>query len=282
MQFYNDMNASGAEEIAITSRPSSGSEEKSGLVDWEKADLQHYNFSLAVEKCGVELISTTSRETSADAYMINRAAVITDSFAIIGNFAEDDILQRQKKNVASTLASIRFLQFISAPGLMDANDVLRAGNQFFIALSDSTNEEGAAQLAFFLTEAGYEVSIITDFNNRQPLSSLAVYLGDNKILIDKKLAKNINFIGFDQIIVSASERGATNSAMINGTLVMGSGFDNTAAELRAKGIRLIEVNISELERADIGVKDLVLSIPKMKKLADIETSNVTTLQRKRA
>lgn len=256
----NQDNNSSTVELAITVRPSKEllenlSTNYIGSPDFEKADIQFYNYCSILQSCGANLSITTD----ASSLEIDKTAVITDSFAIIANFSESNPAQGNKKAVADILASQRFLKFIAAPGTLDASDVLRAGNQFFIALSDNTNEEGAMQLAFHLSDAGYEPIILNDLNMPAPLSALAVYLGDNKILINEKLSKNINFIAFDQIIVPTNEESATNAVLVNNTLVMGSGYTNTTRELRSKGIRFEEVNISELEKAGLNVRLLSLT-----------------------
>jgi len=273
MQLNQDVNSV---EMVITAKPTRDTLENAsgfsiGSPDFEKADIQFYNYCSAIEKCGAK-VAISNNAKNID---VNKLAVIADSFAIIGNFDKNSAAQESLKDVVSILASNKFLKFITSPGLLDASDVLRAGNQFFIALSDNTNEEGAAQLAFFLASAGYEPVIMDQLKTSEPLSSLAVYLGNDKILIDKKLSKNVNFIGFDQIVVSSLEKGATNSEMINGTLLIASGYTETIQSLRTNGVNFEEVNISELEKSGLSVKSMSLTMQVMKNNISINTTNAT-------
>ncbi len=185
---------------------------------------------------------------------------------MIGNFSNHSPRQGEQKGVASALAGDKFLKFITAPGLLDAEDVLRIRNHFYVSLSNFTNQEGAAQLAFFLKEFGYALTVLEqDPENVVRLNTAAVCLVHNCLLIREELSRNFAFLGFDKVIVPHQERGAANALMINGTLLLPAGYAATAAAVDEVVNPVIEINVSEFEKMGGGLRSLALCLPKVAK-----------------
>ena len=234
-----------------------------GIPDDARAAAQHSRYVEALKQCGIEVTVVTPEAAFPNDCFVGNMAVVTEYLAVISNFADNDPRQGCQKSVASALAGDKFLKFITAPGLLDADDVLRIRNHFYIGLSDSTNQEGAAQLAFFLKEFGYEVTMLEQSSgNSLRLNTAAVWLGGNHLLIREELARNFAFLGFDKIVVPHEERGATNALMVNGTLLLPAGYAATAAAIREAGISVVEINVSEFEKIGGGLKSLSLCLPK--------------------
>jgi len=233
-----------------------------GVPDEARAMLQHQKYVEALKQCGIIVTTLASDATLPNACLVGNVAVITENLAIIGNFSNYSPRQGEQKNVASALAGDKFLKFITAPGLLDADDVLRIRDHFYIGLSDYTNHEGAAQLAFFLTEFGYEVTVL----EQEPESAVrpgtaATWLGHNSLLIREELARNFAFLGFDKIVIPHRERGAANAQMVNGTLLLPTGYAETAAAVKSVVDAVIEINVSEFEKIGGGLKNLSLFLP---------------------
>ena len=242
-----------------------------GVPDDERAQNQHQKYSDALKKCGVEVTSIAADPSFPNACLVGSVALVTEYLAVIGNFSNHSPRQGEQKSVASALAGEKFLKFITAPGLLDCADVLRIRNHFYIGVSSQTNQEGAAQLAFFLTEFGYEVTVLEqDPENFVQLSTAATYLGQNRLLLREELGRNFAFLGFDKIIVPRRERGAANAFMVNGTLLLPAGYTETAAAVKELGITVIEVNVSEFEKIGGGLKDLSLCLQRTTNTGRVE------------
>ncbi len=252
-------------DIALVSRlkdePVLNSKKSVGVADWKRARLQHDLYCATLQKYGIQLSYTDAPNNTAQ--MLNDMAVVVGDLAIIANFSDNDPRQTEKMDLASKLAATKVLKFISAPGLLDSEDVLKLGNDFFIRMSSKTNSEGAAQTAFFLSEFGYKVTILEeDKNADEPFSKAALYLGNDVILIRENLAKNFAFIGYKSFAVPYESRGALDAVMVNGTLIMSTGFNTVAASARAIGIAVEEINISEFQKLGAGMQCLSLLITK--------------------
>lgn len=245
-----------------------------GVPDEARAARQHQKYIEALMQCGVTVTTLAPDAALPNACLVGDVAVITENLAVVGNFANTSPRQGEQKNIASALAGDKFLKFITAPGLLDAEDVLRIDNHFYIGLSEQTNHEGAAQLAFFLTEFGYEVTVVEqEAANAVRLGTSATWLGNNNLLIREELARNFAFLSFDKIIVPHRERGAANAQMINGTLLLPAGYAETAAAVKPAVATIIELNVSEFEKMGGGLKNLALPLPHVAKEGRVDLDN---------
>ncbi len=248
-----------------------------GVPDWKKAKNQHDNYCATLERCGVNLFYTEAPNEAAQ--LLNDMAVVTESLAIVGNFPDEDPRQTEKMSLASKLAANKILKFVTAPGLLDSEDVLKLGDSFFIRSSKNTNNEGAAQAAFFLSEYGYKVTILTeDKNDNEPISKAALFLGHDVVLIREDLAKHYAFIDYRSLVIPYEAREAIDSVMVNNTLIMPVGFDSVVNKVKKIGFSVEEVNISELQKMGVGMQNLSLLVTRpvekdisISKGIDIET-----------
>lgn len=238
-----------------------------GIPDADRALYQHEAFCRALGQCGVEVRATRHDPAFPGGCFIGDMAVMAGNLAVICNFADKSPRQGEQQMAASLLAGSRILKFITAPGTLDAADVARVGDQFFIGLSERTNHEGAAQLAFFLTEFGFAATVL-DIAQDTPLRLSAVVCdagpaadGRRRVLLREDLARHYAFLTFDKIVVPWDMRGAINARLVNGTLLMPQGFAAVAEALRQRGQPVIELQLSEFEKMSGGIASLALCLP---------------------
>lgn len=233
-----------------------------GIPDYERARAQHLDYCLALGQCGVRVTTLPADKNFPNGFLIQSDAVVTEYLAVVGNFRENSGRQGEQKEIASALAGTKFLKLITAPGYLDCRDVLQLDGQFYIGLSEYTNHEGAAQLAYYLKEFGYQATVIDIApEDGIRLGSAVTDIGNNRLLIREELARHFAFLGYEKILVPYHERGIANAQMINGTLIIPAGYSETRAEIRLLGIPVIEINISEFEKLGGGLKCLSLVVP---------------------
>jgi dimethylargininase len=233
-----------------------------GVPDGLRAAIQHQKYAEALRQCGVTVTTIAADPVFPNACLIGNTALVMENLAVIGNFKDHSPRQGEQKSIASALAGDKFLKFITSPGLLDFDDVVRVGTQYYISLSPNTNQEGAAQLAFFLREFGYKITVLEqDRENAVRLNTSVTYLGQKILLLREELSRNFAFLGFDKIIVPHSERGAANAVMVNGTLLLPFGYPEISAKVKEFGIPVIEINVSEFEKIGGGLKSLSLRLP---------------------
>lgn len=237
-----------------------------GIPDPERALYQHDAYCRALIGCGVDVRALRHDPQFPDSCFINDVAVVTPSIAVIANFGDRHVRQGEQQLAASLLAGSRILKSITAPGILDASDVARVGDHFIIGLSARTNQEGAAQLAFFLTEFGYQASVIDLGESATRLSTAVCDLGVNaqghhRIMLREDLTRHFAFIAYEKMTVGFDMRDALDSLMVNGTLLIPHGFAQVRDGLLSSGVRVQEVNVSEFIKTGFGLSSLSLRLP---------------------
>lgn len=237
-----------------------------GIPDYEHAIIQHQNYIAALQQCGVDVSILKTDPLFPDGCFVSDMAVVTEQMAVLSNFPDQSPRQGEQQAAASVLGAGRFLKYITAPGRLDAGDVLQVRDQFYIGLSDHTNYAGAEQLSAHLREFGYASTIIDlTQENIVRLKAAALYIGRDRLIIREELARHYAFLEYEKIIVPREQKGAANAVMVNGTLLMPAGYPDIADEVRACGVPVIEVDMSEFEKMNGGLACLSLRVPHVEK-----------------
>jgi dimethylargininase len=187
---------------------------------------------------------------------VEDTAVVTPDVAVIARPGAK-ARQGEEDSIAPVLARYRKTVRIAAPGTLDGGDVLMVGNHFFIGLSERTNKEGAAQLGKYLEEYGSTRDVISVGAGLHLKSSIN-YIGNNTLLVTEELAKEAVFQKYDKIIVNSDEEYAANNLWINDYLITPAGFPGTRRQLDAAGMKVIELDMSEVRKMDGGLTCLSL------------------------
>lgn len=149
---------------------------------------------------------------------------------------------------------------IRPPGTLDGGDVCEAGNHFFIGISRRTNEEGARQLAEFLSRQGHTSSFI-DIRSRTDilhLKSGISYIGDNHIVVMQQMAGLGLFDKLKLIAVTPEESYGANCVRINDYTFLPSGFPGLESTLQQRGFKPYPLAMSEFQKMDGGPSCLSL------------------------
>lgn len=237
-----------------------------GNANPEMARYQHDAYCRALSACGVDVRALRHDPQFPDSCRINDLAIVTPRVAVIANFGERHARQGEQQFAASLLAASRALKFITAPGILDAGDVARIGQHYIIGLSARTNHEGAAQLAFYLTEAGYHTTILDVGARGERLGSAVCDLGpytdgQHRIMLREDLSRHYAFIAYEKMIVSCDKSGALDSMMINGTLLVPVGYRDVRDGIRKLGIAVQDIDMSEFVKTGFGLTSLSLRLP---------------------
>ena len=152
--------------------------------------------------------------------------------------------------VLGVLASLRPLLRIEAPGTLDGGDVLRIGKRVFVGMSARSNASGRAQLRELLAPFGYTVEGVAT-RDCLHLKSAVTQVEDDTLLVNPNwLVDAAPFAGYRKIEVDPSEQHAANAVCIGDALLYPDCFPNTLQRLRAAGIHVTTVDVSELQKAE--------------------------------
>jgi dimethylargininase len=161
--------------------------------------------------------------------------------------------------IEEALSAHRPLARIEAPGTLDGGDILQVGKRFFIGVSDRTNDEGARQLAAILGAHGYTSDVIRVAAGLHLKSSLN-YVGADTMLVTADFAGHPAIEGYRQIVCPAGEEYAANTLLMNGTLIMPTGYARTRALIEPLGLPIVELDTSEYRKMDGGLTCLSLRL----------------------
>ena len=134
---------------------------------------------------------------------------------------------------------------------------MKAGNHFYIGISERTNQAGAGQFIDILSKYG-KIGSIIPVNKGLHLKSAVSYLGNNYMLIDSEIINSNCFKGFTIITTGSGEGYAANSISVNGTVIMPKGFPKTMKEVEKAEFLVRTLDVSEFRKLDGGLSCLSL------------------------
>jgi len=222
-----------------------------GPPDFDLLLAQHREYVDALCELGLWAEELPPEPGYPDAYFVEDMAVVLPEVAVICSSGVPS-RQGEQESLIAALALHRPLVSIEPPGHLEGGDVLMAGRHFFIGLSRRTNRAGADQLGRVLTEHGYTLTTVPVRSGLHLKSSVSI-VAPNTLLLTADFAGHPAFAGYEQIVVDEAEAPASNTLLINDTLIMPAGFSRTWTRLEALGQPIVELDVSEIQKMDGGL-----------------------------
>jgi dimethylargininase len=221
---------------------------------------QHAAYCAALRDCGLDLTVLPADPAYPDGTFVEDTAIVVHEGAILTRPGAASRLG-EVDGVAAALR--RFhpdAATIVEPGTVDGGDICEAGRHVFIGISHRTNGEGARQLAAWLATHGYTSSTvdIRAMDSILHLKSGIACLAGERLLLIPELADHPAFTGYERVLLDADEIYAANAVQVNHKVLVASGYPKLAANLRALGYDLIELDMSEYAKLDGGLSCLSL------------------------
>ena len=217
----------------------------------ERAREQHRGYEQLLEKLGARVISLPEEKDLPDSMFVEDPAVVLDEIAVIFPLGTESRRQ-EAVSIAAELEKYRKLAYVKLPGTVEGGDVLQIGKRVFVGITRRTNPEGIRQLAVLLAAYGYEV-IAIPVTGCLHLKSAVTYLGRNTLLANRSWFKPERFVGFEWVDVDPSEPHAANALQIADAVVLPQSFPRTRKLIEARGLHVIPLDISELQKAESGL-----------------------------
>ena len=217
-------------------------------IDVDVARAQHDAYENALEDAGYRIDRLQSDTTMPDAVFIEDAALVFDELAVV---TRPGAASRRVETaaVANALARYRSICTIQAPGTMDGGDVMVTGRRVFVGVSTRTNRDAIAQLRRTLSPHAYIVHEI-DVRGCLHLKSAVTAVADDLLLINPSLVEKTAFPGCDFVEIDPGEPMAANVVRLRDRLIYPSAFPRTAERLAARGLKIVTVDVSELQKAE--------------------------------
>ncbi|MGA7615773.1 MAG: arginine deiminase family protein [Thermoanaerobaculia bacterium] len=246
--------------IAIT-RPVSRSIDRCELthlartpIDYDNAARQHAHYEKALRFLGVELVRLEPLDALPDAVFVEDTAVVFDELAVLTRPGAES-RRAEVDAMEPVLAPYRRIERITAPATLDGGDVLRIGRKVWVGISGRTNQEGVDQLRAILAPFGYEVQCLDVFGCLHLKSAVTLVRETPQplLLLNPAWVDPSAFAPMESIAVAPEEPMAANALLAGDAVVFPSEFPLTVQRLRERGLRVLEVEASELAKAEGGV-----------------------------
>lgn len=215
---------------------------------------QHAAYEQALRDAGFRLIRLPYLADDADAVFVEDTAVLLGEHAVItrpGAPSRRDEID----STADGLAPYFTIRRLTA-GNLDGGDVLKIGRTLYVGQSSRTDAEGTKSLEDAVRPLGYTVMPIELGRCLHVKTAITVagLNGDGRPV----LLANLDWIDpgrfeeADVIGVANDEPFAANVVRAGERLIMAAGSPRTAAKLRERGFIVVEVDLSELQKAEAG------------------------------
>ena len=218
-------------------------------INIELARQQHEAYCKTLEQLGLKLIKIAADNALPDCCFTEDTAIIFGDLAIITNPGTPSRVA-ETVEMEKTLTSLKKMYHLSPPATLDGGDVLKIDNKIFIGNSSRTNEEAIKQVAAIINPKGFEVIGVKIRNTTLHLKSVCTYLGNGCIILAEGYLDDKIFSEYDKIIVPKEEEYCANCLVVNGKILIPKGFPKTKSLIEAKGFSVIEMEISEIQKAD--------------------------------
>lgn len=219
-------------------------------IDAARATTQHAAYEQTLRDSGFEVIRLPDLPDDPDAVFVEDTALL---------LGDDAILTRpgaasRAGEVESTAAGLaaHFALHRIKHGHVDGGDVLRIGRRLYVGLSTRTDLAGIDALAAIAQPLGFDVRR-ANLRDCLHLKSGATFAGRGVLLYNPQAVDPAQFADVEPLATGPSEPAAANCVSANGRLILPASNPHTAAMLRARGFTVVEVDVSELQKAEAGV-----------------------------
>jgi dimethylargininase len=217
-------------------------------IDPATAAAQHASYERALADAGLEIVRLPELRDDPDAVFVEDTALLLGEHAVI---TRPGVASRANET-DSTADGLRdhFEIHRIETGHVDGGDVLRIGRRIYAGISTRTDRAGIDALAEIARPLGYEV-IAAATGACLHLKTGATYAGDGLLLYDSATIDPAQFAGVEH--VGVAEPAAANCVRAGDRIIIPAGNPRTAAMLRDRGFTVVEVDVSELQKAEAGV-----------------------------
>lgn len=230
-------------------------------IDFGRAQQQHQDYQSALASLGCETVVIPAPSGLADSVFIEDTALVLDDFAVM---LRPGVASRRPEvaGVAEVLRQYKLLKAIEAPGTVDGGDLLRVGSTIFAGLSTRSNQSGIRQLSNIVSDYGITVETVETAKCLH-LKSAVSEVAPGTLLINPDWVSSSTFAKFELIPIDEKEAHAANALRIGADVIYPSSFPRTIDKLARRGLNVVPVDLSELQKAEGAVTccSLIFSTP---------------------
>ncbi len=223
-------------------------------IDAARAVEQHAAYERALAAAGLTIHRLDPLDGHPDGVFVEDTALLLGEHAII---TRPGIPSRFDEifSTAEGLAPHFTIHFLES-GILDGGDVLRIDKTLYVGRSRRTDTEGTNAFEAAVALLGFQV-VPVELGLCLHLKTAATYAGPDRdgrptLLVNPGWIDPSQFSGVNVLPVAEQEPNAANCVRAANQLIMAAGSPQTVGELRNRGFAVVEVELSELQKAEAG------------------------------
>jgi dimethylargininase len=217
-------------------------------IDIALADRQHNAYEQALAELGCNVIPLPAEPDLPDSVFVEDAAIVLDEVAVITRPGAES-RRAETLSIAQALRPYRELVLIEPPGTVDGGDVLVLGKTMYVGSSSRSNRAAVEQMQTALGRFGYRVEHVL-VRGCLHLKSAVTLAAEGVLLANPQWVDVGLFPGMECIEVHPSEPHGANVLRVGGGVIYSSAHKRTRERLEKSGIRVVPVDVSEMEKAE--------------------------------
>lgn len=223
-------------------------------IDPDLAAAQHEAYEEALRDAGYDLIRLPYLAGDPDAVFVEDTAILLDDHAIITRPGAASRADEVQSTAAGLQAHFTILQI--GEGTLDGGDVLKIDRTLYVGQSSRTDVAGTKELARFAAPLGYRVVPVV-LGQCLHLKTAVTFAGPDRderptLLVNPAWVDPALFEGTVPFPVAEDEPFAANIVRAGDRLIYAAGSPRTCSRLRERGFTVVEVDLSELQKAEAG------------------------------
>lgn len=219
-------------------------------IDVDRAIHQHGEYLSTLTRCGLAVTELPALAGHPDGVFVEDTAIVLDELAVLTSPAAPS-RRGEVDSIAAAVMPFREVVRLPADVTLDGGDVLRVGRTLFVGTSSRTGPPGQRALADRVAPFGYSV-VPVKVTGCLHLKSACSALDDSTILVQRDWIEVAPFAGLRLIDVPDEPAGA-NVLVLPDAVLVSSSAPRTAELLRRLGRTVIDVDVSELHKAEAGL-----------------------------
>ncbi len=217
-------------------------------IEIDLARRQHQAYEQALRELGCQVVALPEAPELPDAVFVEDLALVLDEVGILTRPGAES-RRPEAPTVEEALGRYRPIRRIEPPGTLEGGDILRLGRTIYVGRSGRSNEDGLRQLTALGGEYGYAVVSVA-LRGCLHLKSAVTDVSPDRLLLNPAWVTPESFQGWAWVAVAPGEEHASNALRIGGGLIYPASFPRTLESLGRMGVKVIPVDVSEIQKAE--------------------------------
>ena len=224
-------------------------------IDARQAALQHQAYEAALRNADFDIVRLPELADDPDAVFVEDTALILGGHAVITRPGAASRIGETESTACGLVGHFEIHRI--ATGHLDGGDVMRIGKTLYAGLSTRTDTAGIDALRQLGEPLGFEV-VRAELRDCLHLKTGVTFAGSDGagtpiLLYNPACVDPGQFGGVEPLAIDETEPAAANCLRAGQSLILPAGNPGTAERLRTRGFNVVEVDVSELQKAEAGV-----------------------------